>query len=156
MYAFRENLHGDVNPRFHVNDSVEPSIRAATAADIDFWLPRAQQLYPARPIMAMEPWIRWALNNEDCLILVGKNSCGMARVSWFYGVDRKARMEFLFGSPSWETLKMVRLMVAWAKVRGATGKFRLTADTGVDFGPFAKRLGGHIVEQNPQYDIPLE
>ena len=49
---------------------------------------------------------------------------------------------------------MVRMMIAWAKEQGAQGAFKLEADTGIDFAPFAKRLGGHAVTTT-RYDIPL-
>ena len=53
-----------------------------------------------------------------------------------------------------EAFRMVRMMIQWAREQGAQGEFKLDADTGVDFGPFARRLGGRASSAQ-WYVIPL-
>ena len=158
---FREDLHGDVNPhRFERRAPVPepPSIRVATLADMPFIIEMAREKYPARTIEKGIPWIEWCIGNSERLVLVGLNSVGVAQVSWNYGFERRARLDMLGARPVkgavLEALRMVRIMLGWAKAQGADGTFRLDADTGVDFGPFAARLGGKPVTLT-RYEIPL-
>ena len=102
--------------------------------------------------------MEWAIQNPERLVLIGANSVGVAQASWQYGFERRARLDMLGARPvagaALEALKMVRMMLVWAKEQGAEGTFRLDADTGVDFGPFARRLGGKPVTLT-RYEIPL-
>jgi hypothetical protein len=157
----REDLHGDVQDwrNFRpVNGFEYPSIRKATSDDETFMFEIAKEKYPERAIERGAPWVRWAMQHSERLVLVGPNSFGIAQVGWFYGMERRARLDMLCARPipgaALEALKMVRMMVAWAAEQGATGAFRLDADTGVDFEPFARRLGGKLVTTT-WYDIPL-
>lgn len=153
-------LNGDVNPRSfapRLEAAVNP-IRRATEADIPFVRELAVLKYPARNVEQALNWFKWCLQSPDRLVLVGANSFGIAQVDWNYGFERRGRMDVLAGravpGASFETLRMIRMMVLWAKERGATGNFKIEADTGVDFGPFAKRLGGRQVT-TVWYEIPL-
>lgn len=135
---------------------VEPTeIRVATLNDMPYMIALAQESYPNRGIERGIPWMEWALKSPERLVLVGPGCAGVAQVSWNYGFERRARLDMLAGRSHWSTFKMVRYMLAWAKSMGATGTFRLDADTGVDFAPFAKRLGGRPVTLT-RYEIPLE
>lgn len=104
------------------------------------------------------PWMERCIQNPDRLVLVGPNSIGCAQIQWNYGYERRARLDMLAARPvpgaALEALRIVRMMVAWGKEKGAVGTFRLDADTGIDFGPFAKRLGGKPVTLT-RYEIPL-
>lgn len=161
----REDLHGDVNPRqtmgrFVNGHAIKPEsfIRRAILDDMPFIVELAREKYPKRVIDLGIPWMEWAIGNPERLVLVGPNSVGVAQVSWNYGFERRARLDMLgaraASGAALEALRMVRMMLAWAKEQGAQGTFRLDADTGVDFGPFALRLGGKPVTLT-RYEIPL-
>lgn len=151
---------GDVKPRFAAQ--IEPlpkvAIRRATLADMPFLIALAKEKYPARQIEQGIGWMEWCIQNPERLVLVGPNSAGVAQVSWQYGFERRARLDMLGARPTaggaLEALRMVRMMLVWAKEQGAQGSFRLDADTGIDFGPFARRLGGKPVTLT-RYELPL-
>lgn len=141
-------------------------IRLGQVEDIPALVEFALEAYGNRMIPRGEAWVKsggarwleWCILNPERLVLIGANSVGIAQVAWHYGFERKGRMDVLVSRPGsrtpLETLKMVRLMLSWARQRGAVGSFRLDADTGVDFEPFAQRLGGKPVT-NVRYEIPL-
>lgn len=136
-----------------------PAIRRATEADIDVGIEMVRAAYPDRPIDNARHWVTWLIKNPDRCLLIGLHSVGCAQFTWRYGFEPRARLDFLAAAPAavevWEPLRMVRMMIEWAKGKGAKGCFRLDADTGVDFGPFARRLGGHEIVLRC-WDIPLE
>lgn len=161
-----EALHGDVNPHRHnghrlvMGVSEPPSvIRVATMADMPFMVALAKEKYPNRPVEQGIPWMTDNLQSPNCLVLIGTDSVGVASISWNYGFERRARCDMLAARPvrgaGWEAYRMVKLMIEWAKQNGAKGAFRLDADTGADFGPFARRLGG-TASTFTRYTIPLE
>jgi len=136
-------------------------IRRATEADFPMMMEICRARYGDRAAEAEKsiPWMRWHLNNVGSLVLVGADTMGVASVSVLYGVEKRARLDMLATRPvksaPLEALQMVKAMVRWAAINGAGGAFRIDADTGVDFGPFARRLGGTEVPY-PRYDIPLD
>lgn len=133
-------------------------IHQATADDEAFMMAIAKEKYPDRPIERGAPWVRWCMQNPERLVLVGAHSFGIAQTYWKYGYERRARLDMLCARPVsgsvMEALRMVRLMVMWAKEKGAIGTFILDADTGIDFAPFAERLGGTAVAVT-RHEIPL-
>lgn len=133
--------------------------RKATEADIPFILALAKELYPDRPVEQGVPWITRAMRDPAHFVVVGPHSAGCCHITKHYGFEPKARLDMLARRPgvttaTMEALKLLRVMLWWAKDRGAKGNFTLDADTGVDFEPFAKRLGGKRVEY-VRYEIPL-
>ena len=52
----------------------------------------------------------------------------------------------------WQALDLLRFSIDWAKKRRAT-EWRLTSETEVELGPFAKRLGAK--ELSPRYCLRL-
>lgn len=140
-----------------MTEAVTP-IRIATLDDITLIGEIARQQYPHLDVEKARGWLTWAIQHPDRLVLVGLNSVGIAQVAWFYGMEKRARLDVLARRPApegvLEAFRMVRIMVSWGKEKGATGNFKLDADTGVDFGPFAKRLGGKPVTVT-RYEIPL-
>ena len=153
-------LHqGDVKPTcFATALAARKFIRRASLDDMPFIIGMAKEKYPARQIEQGIPWMEWCIGSPERLVLVGPNSVGVAQVDWRYGFERRGRLDMLASRPQagapWEAFRMVRMMLAWAKEQGAQGTFRLDADTGIDFGPFAKRLGGEPVTLT-RYEIPL-
>lgn len=138
------------------------AIRRATEEDIPHGLAIAQQAYPGRGIEKAVEWAKWHLKQPNSLVLVGPATLGIASVVFKYGFEKRARLDMLAALPEKtsvvEALQQVRAMVRWAALQGATGHFRIDADTGVDFGAFARRLGGYEVDsvKYPRYDIPLD
>jgi hypothetical protein len=134
------------------------TIRRATEADIPYMLALAKEKYPDRPVEQGVPWMQWCLQNPERLVLLGQDHIGVAQVNWHYGYSRRARLDWLVGRPVkgavLETLRMVRMMIAWAKEQGATGDFQLDAETEVDFEPYSKRLGGRKITVT-RYLIPI-
>ena len=150
---------GDVKPTcFATALAARKFIRRASLDDMPFIIGMAKEKYPARQIEQGIPWMEWCIGSPERLVLVGPNSVGVAQVDWRYGFERRGRLDMLASRPQasapWEAFRMVRMMLAWAKEQGAQGTFRLYADTGIDFGPFAKRLGGEPVTLT-RYEIPL-
>jgi hypothetical protein len=138
------------------------SIRRVTEADIPWGLEIAQERYRGRSVELGVQYIRWCLNNPNSIVLRGSAAFGVASISMKYGFEKRARLDILAARRGnravVEALQIVRAMVRWATLNGAQGYFRIDADTGVDFGPIAKRLGGHEVDPKlyPRYDIPLD
>lgn len=122
----------------------------------------ARKAYPGRGIDMGVEWFKWSMKQANCLVLIGPSTVGVASIVWKYGFEKRARLDMLAALPEkhavTEALQQIRAMVRWAAVNGASGYFRVDADTGVDFGPFARRLGGHEVDpvKYPRYDIPLD
>lgn len=131
-------------------------IRVATEDDIERWLPVARIRYPGRDINAGIPWVRWCMQRPDRLALTGLHSCGIAEIVPRYGFEPRAVLSLLLsdGHAGFEPLRIVRQMVVWAKVKGVSGHFIIDADTGVDFGPLARRMGGGPADIK-RYKIPL-
>lgn len=137
-------------------------IRRATEADIPWGLEIANERYPGRSPEQGVQFIRWCLGNPNSIVLRGSAAFGVASISMKYGFEKRARLDILAARRGnravVEALQIVRAMVRWSALNGAEGCFRIDADTGVDFGPIARRLGGHEVdpERYPRYDIPLD
>jgi len=131
-------------------------IHRALDADKPFMLELAKEKYPNRDIERGVPWVEWCMGNRERLVLVGRHSFGIARVEWIYGFERRAGLDMLCArkGAGFEAFRMVRMMIQWAREQGAQGEFKLDADTGVDFGPFARRLGGRASSAQ-WYVIPL-
>lgn len=138
------------------------AIRRATEADIPRGLDIAQRAYPGRGIEMAVDWAKWHLRQANSLVLIGPGTLGIASITFKYGFEKRARLDMLAATPEKssvvEALQQVRAMVRWAALQGAVGHFRIDADTGVDFGAFARRLGGHEVDpvKYPRYDIPID
>ena len=132
-------------------------IKIATAEDLPRVFEIGRASYKNRDVGLAQRYLEDALNRSDRLFLVGNETAGIASVTDIYGFERKARLDILAGygtkTAPLEAFRMVKIMLDWATKAGAKS-FRLEADTGVDFAPFARRLGGALVN-NPCYDIPL-
>lgn len=140
-------------------------LRLATEADVSFFVEMAKERYDENRKRRAEEgvdWLRWAIKAPTALVLVGPSTGGVASINLRYGFEKKARLDMLVAkagrNAALEAFQMVKTMVRWATLNGAEGAFRIDADTGVDFGPFARRLGGIEVDPRkyPRYDIPLD
>jgi len=138
------------------------TVRRFTEADIPWGLEIAKERYPNRDVSLGVQYVRWSMGNANSIVLRGAVAFGVASISMKYGFEKRARLDILAAkagnSAVIEALQIVRAMVRWAALQGAQGYFRIDADTGVDFGPLARRLGGHEVDAKryPRYDIPLD
>lgn len=146
-----------------MHDPSYPSIRQATLDDVPFIMALGREKYAGRgdtvaKLHIAEGWVRWCIGNTERLVLVGPNSAGIASVSWNYGFERVGRLDAMAARQTpgaiLEAIRLVRLMLRWSQEKGAI-RFRLTADTGADFAPFAKRLGGRAVTVT-HYEFDLE
>lgn len=137
-------------------------IRIATLADIPFIMDIGKERYGDRAVGPSFDWVRYQMQNASAVVLVGPESVGISSIAWKYGSEKRARLDVLCArrtrTAPIEALQVLKAMIRWAAFNGAQGMFRVDADTGVDFGPFAKRLGGVEVDARryPRYDIPLD
>lgn len=155
---------GDVRPRSFAPLYVVPKalIHEASERDKPFMLALAQEKYPRRVVEKSIRWVERAMDNPDRLVLVGPNSFGIAQADWIYGSERRGRLDMMCArteaaaglAAGVEILRMVEIMVGWARTKGCAGTFKLDADTGVDFEPLAQRLGGKVVTVK-RCEIPL-
>jgi hypothetical protein len=133
-------------------------IRIATLADIPWMLDLAKECYPERGVERGVPWIVDCISSPRRLVLVGQNSMGVCAITPEYGFELRACVTMLAArrvkTAPLEALRMLRVMLQWARERGAQGSLRLEADTGVDFEAFARRLGGSK-KTTSFYAIPL-
>lgn len=131
-------------------------IRRFEEADRPFVMGLVKEKYPERYDKGVR-YVEWCLTQPDKLVAVGPNSFGVAAAYWNYGFERRAGSSILcaraVSGSAFEVLRMVRYMIAWAKDQGCIGSFRIQEDTGVDFGPLARRLGGH---ERAVWEVPLE
>ncbi len=131
-------------------------LRPASLDDLPEIIRRMFLFYPRRASMTALPWMRRLLTSPEHLALIGPNAFGIARIGMFYGCERKASVDILCSRPSvggsLEALRIVRKLAVWAGRRGLP-TLRLDADTGVDFGPFAKRLKAKPV-WTVKFEIP--
>lgn len=134
-----------------------PLLRNATEADLPALLALGRDLYPGRGTDAAESWIREMIRRPDALVVIADDGAGICRVAQSYGFEPHARLDVLAVRPGngLLALKIIRVMVWWAKQKGLRTSLSIGADTGVDFAPFAARLGGRKVE-TVRYEIPLE
>lgn len=144
-----------------VDPKVLGAIRRATIDDLPFFADLIRHRYGERfhhPDVARQnlEWLASLFERRDYTCLRGEHSAGVARIFYAYGAEPHAQV---VGIAAWphaglEPLRMLRVMLLWARVSGV-GKLALSADTGVDFEPFAKRLGG-MKTTKVIYEIPTE
>ncbi len=134
----------------------EMLIRRAAEPDRAFIMELVREKYPDRFDKGVH-YVEWCLKQPDKLVAVGPNSFGVASAYWNYGFERRAGSSILCARPvagsALEIVRMLRFMLVWAKQQGCEGLFRLQEDTGVDFGPLARRLRGR---ERIVWEIPLE
>ena len=140
------------------------AIRFATLDDMPRMLEIAEEMYPGRGVKAGWDWMKWNIANADGtkFVMVGDDSMIVAHIYRQYGYELRARIDMLCARRQkramFEALQLVKACKRWAAVNRVTAPLKLDADTGVDFGAFAKRLGGWKVDpaRYPVYEIPLD
>ena len=131
-------------------------IRRVTVEDIPRALEMAAAAYPERRVAMGEDWARWVIGHPDRICLISDEALGVASIVTRYGHERRAQLDLLasLNPRSFDPVRMLRAMVEWARSRQAVGAFKIDSDTGVDFGPFVRRLGGRAVT-NKRYEVVL-
>ena len=131
-------------------------IRRVTVEDIPRALEMAAAAYPERRVAMGEDWARWVVGHPDRICLISDEALGVASIVTRYGHERRAQLDLLasLNPRSFDPVRMLRAMIEWARSRQAVGAFKIDSDTGVDFGPFVRRLGGRAVT-NKRYEVVL-
>jgi hypothetical protein len=125
-------------------------IRPATAGDLDKILAIARAAYADFDFddEACRQWALKAFQNPDVLIAVGNHGFGVSGVSapFWAPLKRRGVMVFLAstGGSGYEPCAILRYMIKWAlRDRGAS-TYHFGEDTGVNFAPYAKRVGATL------------
>lgn len=153
-------MNAPVQHRVFLNSTIRP----ATIADIPRGLQIAEEMYPGRGVGGGVDWARGCVENRNGsnFAWIGDHSFIIAHIYRQYGFELRARLDMLCArrqkSAILEALQLVKACKRWAALNGVVHPLKLDADTGVDFGPFAKRLGGWKVDPDryPVYEIPLD
>lgn len=128
-------------------------IREATSADIPFLLAVARARYPAFDERATIAWLHQALTIPHVRVVRGDYGGGVGIVTRpFHGGPSRAHMLFTVTLPNrrMEGYFIIKALDEWRREMGAES-LHFGSDTGVDFAPFARRLGA--VEERPSYRI---
>ena len=155
MVALREPaaaLRGDV-----VDRAVEP--RLLTEADIPWMLDLGRRRYSNRfNPMATEGWFRNIVLRAPLVFLPVRLDgafliAALNIIPWVPGeLEANVVLVVADDGAMWQALELLRFSIDWAKTRRAT-EWRLTSETEVELGPFAKRLGAK--ELSPRYCLRL-
>ena len=133
------------------------SIRVAGEADIPFILQVAFSAYGFDNPEIITSWLRKALKEPNCRVLVGGHSVGVGYAfQTFYWKKPRGHILHVASIPkgmSTEALRLMRSLVEWLKEKGC---FEVTfgSEIGVDYAPFAARLGA--VRAAPSYVIRFD
>ena len=78
----------------------------------------------------------------------------LACVPWF-PTEWETNVIFICAEPGaqWETIKLLRCSIAWAKARNCT-TWRIASDTHIDTAPLAKRVGA--TEIAPRWVVQMK
>ena len=155
MVALREPaaaLRGDA-----VDRAVEP--RLLTEADIPWMLDLGRRRYSNRfDLMATEAWFRNIVLRAPLVFLPVRLEsafliAALNIIPWVPGeLEANVVLVVADDGAMWQALDLLRFSIDWAKKRRAT-EWRLTSETEVELGPFAKRLGAK--ELSPRYCLRL-
>lgn len=140
------------------------SIRRATLNDMPRMLEIAEEMYPGRGVKAGWDWMKWNIENRagDKFVWIGEDSILVAHIFKRYGFELAVRVDMLCARRKkrvlFEAVHLLKACKRWAALNGVTEPLKLDADTGVNFEPFARRLGGYKVDpaRYPVYEIPLD
>jgi hypothetical protein len=131
-------------------------LRIVTKSDIPDLMRIARARYGDFDQIAAKAWAERAIGQPDALFIRSDHAFGVAAMQpFFYNPDvEHARLVFLASSApnpwAMEPYHILHDLVVWAKNRGAQ-TFSFGSDTGVDFGPFAKRL--NACKDVPSYTV---
>ena len=134
----------------------EHPVWIATAADIEEGIRIAASRYRDMDVAASTLWARKMIDHPSISILRTKNavSCTTYDLAFWAPRSLVATMRFIVALPhsGWDSYWLAKAQIARAKRHGCV-KFNLGSETGIDLGPFAKRLG--FVQTGPNYERSL-
>lgn len=133
----------------------------AVAADVPKIIAMARTRYPGIDVSGSARWLSSILSNQDYCVLYSPICCAIATVvtTFYYPTRKTGHLLMLFGDADylknrpWIPFRMLQQVIDWSRSRGAT-TFRFGADTGIDFGAYAKRL--RATADTPAYIVDLE
>lgn len=118
---------------------------------------RAAARYPDFDGWGTASWLVRIIGSPDYRVLTGRGcvAIGCLVRSFHHPMPPVGHCLFLFGSPftPWDPVKMLRLLIQWARVNGAK-RFRFGSDTETDVSPLARRLGAR--QDKPSFTLDLE
>lgn len=140
------------------------AIRPLAFADAPWIAELVLECYPNREVKLGRDWMLAQIANRNGTAFAwrGEDSLIIAHVTRRYGIELIARVDMLCArrkkAAVLECLFLLKAAKRWAAVNGVRRPLILDADNGVDFGPFARRLGGCKVDPDlyPTYEIPLD
>lgn len=130
-------------------------IRPVTRADIPFLLALGATKYPDYPHTESEAWLNASIPHSNGIIWL-RSETGSAMAELLHRFWETApsvwRLVFLAtADPAHlEGYRLLKTVIKLARAQGAT-EFQFDSDTGVDFSPFAKRLGA--VNRPPAFTV---
>lgn len=144
---------------------LKPStIRLCTPDDVEWMISIANGRYPGEfdPEQA-RAWVPARLKEPTMLFIRGERSFGVAHLAKRFNSPTRvqAYLTLLYSEPgfmrslSLEPFQLIKRMIEWGKEKGAT-KFWMSDISGVDLGPFAKRLGGRLAGHTYVVDLDGE
>ena len=152
----REDLHGDVKPRFRLPPA--NSLRPITPADIDWAIDLAAQHYDGRfDADSVRRWAAVRLSEPSMTFLRTDHAFGVAHLGERYYAPghRQAFLTLLYAEPGNHGREVVRIMQGlrrWADGKGAT-KFWFGDVTGHDMAKLAGVLGGRLAGHTYVVDL---
>lgn len=133
-------------------------IRAASPDDLPWCVDLCRRRY-AEPmdLAALQAFLLRCIADQDVLFERTGRAFTVTRLAQVYFWPRSvAAMLILVAEDEpgavWDIMRLARSAARWGKARGAS-RLSIGAETGVDFGPIAKRMGG--VAATPCYHVPL-
>lgn len=134
-------------------------IRLCTPDDVEWMIKVASSRYPGEfdPDQA-RVWVPQRLTSPDMLFIRGEHSFGVAHLARrFNAPDRvQAYLTLLYSDADnthlLEPLMLVKNMKEWAVSKNAS-KFWMSDISGIDLGPFAKRIGGRLAGHTYVVDL---
>lgn len=132
-------------------------IRSVTRADIPFLIALGAAKYPQYPQDRVAEWLSARIPFGNNIIwLRSERGSAMAELMVRFWESNPSvwRMTFLAAleNADLEGYRLLKSVVKMARAQGAT-EFHFDSDTGVDFSPFAKRLGA--AKKAPAFMVTL-
>ena len=120
--------------------------------DVEEGLLIAASRYPNMDVESSRSWAIHYMENHQVSIMRTKNVVSMVAYSTVFWRPRELVANVVFfagrvGTPAWEAVKLLQAQVRRSKERGCV-EFLRGSVTGLDLGPFARRLGFEVSGPN--------
>jgi hypothetical protein len=121
-------------------------IRKATPEDAKFLIDLAKTSYPNFDEPAAYEWLGKAMQLDNYAVFRGERCGGVMMVNGFFYNPSELRGFMLYcvayPKAGWEVFRLFKAMIDWALNEKMAASVHFGSETGVNFAPFAKRLGG--------------